>query len=75
MEVAIACIKDELGYKLSGFLKREAPLSLIVCTAGFNLGIPHVTKAQIGIVILLYLEKRLQDAPDSLHREASIRFS
>ncbi|TWW60412.1 Sodium- and chloride-dependent GABA transporter ine [Takifugu flavidus] len=53
VEVVITCIKDELGSKVSGLLKREALLSLIVCTVGFILGIPHVTKGGIYVFQLM----------------------
>nr|XP_040050712.1 sodium- and chloride-dependent GABA transporter ine [Gasterosteus aculeatus aculeatus] len=53
VEVAITFIKDEFGPQVLRFLKREELLTLVMCSIGFLLGIPHVTKGGIYVFQLM----------------------
>ncbi|XP_029960070.1 sodium- and chloride-dependent GABA transporter ine [Salarias fasciatus] len=53
VEVLVTFVKDEFGAKILRFLKREELLTLVVCTVGFLLGIPHITKGGIYVFQLM----------------------
>lgn len=77
VEVLLTFIKDGFGSNLPRLLKREEMLTLSVCTVGFILGIPHVTKVQNGRVRsteMFFSRKAFQLTTSnvSLHREASM---
>ncbi|CAN9513221.1 unnamed protein product [Ophioblennius macclurei] len=53
VEVGLTFLKDEFGAKILRFLKREELLTLVVCTVGLLLGLPHITKGGIYVFQLM----------------------
>uniref|UniRef100_A0A3B4C0K8 Transporter n=1 Tax=Pygocentrus nattereri TaxID=42514 RepID=A0A3B4C0K8_PYGNA len=52
-EVAVTCIMDGFGVKVLRVFKRKELLVLAVCSVGFLLGIPHITRGGIYVFQLM----------------------
>uniref|UniRef100_A0AAR2JKA3 Transporter n=1 Tax=Pygocentrus nattereri TaxID=42514 RepID=A0AAR2JKA3_PYGNA len=53
VEVAVTCIMDGFGVKVLRVFKRKELLVLAVCSVGFLLGIPHITRGGIYVFQLM----------------------
>ncbi|KAI4880964.1 hypothetical protein NFI96_013716 [Prochilodus magdalenae] len=53
VEVAVTCIMDGFGVKVLRVFKRKELLVLAVCSLGFLLGIPHITRGGIYVFQLM----------------------
>ncbi|XP_072521205.1 sodium- and chloride-dependent GABA transporter ine isoform X1 [Salminus brasiliensis] len=53
VEVVVTCIMDGFGVKVLRVFKRKELLVLAVCSVGFLLGIPHVTRGGIYVFQLM----------------------
>uniref|UniRef100_A0AAR2JD67 Transporter n=1 Tax=Pygocentrus nattereri TaxID=42514 RepID=A0AAR2JD67_PYGNA len=58
VEVAVTCIMDGFGVKVLRVFKRKELLVLAVCSVGFLLGIPHITRVILISSIIQYTPAR-----------------